>query len=492
MPQMPVEIDPAAPADPGPVYALLGGDHTQRGRRLFNTGLVLLAVALLYLAYNAQVSDILHLYQGLVIFTLAFVPGLLWAKSGGSRFPVFEPIMLLCANAYAIPLLNGQEQLTLYAPEVITKASLAVIIFQVCAIGAYSSIRGRPGRSRFWTESILGQQTERFTVYGLVLSTGYVTVATFTAWIPAEIASVLRAVCFGVGILCTFISTQRWGRGELIPSDKAVLLCTLVPQLIFQTVELLLVSTISLLGIALLGYLSGSKRIPWVVMIGSFAILAVLNNGKSTMRGKYWEQKLPTPTISQLPAYYAEWIADGLEPADSRLYGEKSKSSGRKLLERTSLMHILCLIVDWSPSRQDFLHGETYGYVLPQLIPRFLWPDKPRAHIATYRLSIYYGLQDEDATNSTTIAFGMLSEAYANFGMIGTGMLGLFWGVSLKRLQVLSQHSPMFSQAGLMMILLTAWAFAIELTMAVWISSLFQALVIVLGIPLLIRAFFSN
>ena len=144
------------------------------------------------------------------------------------------------------------------------------------------------------------------------------------------------------------------------------------------------------------------------------------------------------------------------------------------------------------PARQPYLYGETYGYVLPQLIPRFLWPDKPRSHIATFQLSIYYGLQDEDATNNTTIAFGMLAEAYANFGMIGTGMLGLFWGTILKKLQVLSFHSPMFSQAGLMMILLTAWAFAIELTMAVWISSFSQALIIVLGVPLLIRALFSS
>ncbi len=486
------DITPDDDSATEPAFALLGGDHAQRGRKLFNTGLALLAVALVYLGYNAQVADPLHLYLGLTIFTLSFIPGLLWAKSGGSRFPVFEPILLLCANAYAIPLLNGQEQLMLYAPEVITKASLAVILFQVCAITSYNAIRGQPGRSRFWTESILSEQIERFIVYGLALSTGYVAVSLFTDWIPAGISSVLRAVFFGVGILCTFISSQRWGRGELTQSDKTVLLCTLIPQLILQTVELLLVASISLMGIALLGYLSGSKRIPWVALIGSFAILAVLNNGKGPMREKYWEQKLPTPTIAQLPAYYAEWINHGLATTDDRLSGEKKKSSGRKLLERTSLMHILCLVVDWSPSRQDFLYGETYGYVLPQLIPRFLWPDKPRSHVATYRLSIYYGLQDEDATNATTIAFGMLSEAYANFGMIGAGALGLFWGVTLKKLQVLSQHSPMFSQAGLMMILLTAWAFAIELTMAVWISSLFQALIIVLAIPLLIRGLFSS
>ena len=100
------------------------------------------------------------------------------------------------------------------------------------------------------------------------------------------------------------------------------------------------------------------------------------------------------------------------------------------------------IVIDWTPDRQPYLYGETYGYVLPQLVPRLVWPDKPRSHVATYRLSIYYGLQDEDATESTTIAFGMLTEAYANFGLIGAILLGLFWGVNLKKLQTLARHSP--------------------------------------------------
>jgi hypothetical protein len=468
-------------------YALLGGDHAQRGARLYYTGLALLAGALAYLAYNAKVSDGLHLFQGLVIFALSFVPGLLWAKSGGSRFPVFEPIMLLCANAYAIPLLNGHEQLTTYAPEIIARAGWAVIIYQVSAIAAYHVTRGQPGRSRFWTEEILSQQVGKFIIYGLILSTAYIVITTFTTWVPPDLESVLRAVFFGIGILCTFISCQRWGRGDFSQSDKTILVCTLVPQLILQSVGLLLIASVSLLGIALLGYLSGGKRVPWITMLCAFGILAVLHNGKSKMREKYWEQLYPPPTFTQLPAFYAEWVGHGLEPN-----AENDVSVGRKLLERTSLMHILCLIVNYSPERQPFLHGETYGYVLPQLIPRAFWPEKPRAHIATYRLAIYYGLQDEGATTTTTIAFGMLTEAYANFGMLGGLLLGIFWGVIFKKLQLLSMHSPMFSLAGLLMILLTAWSFNSELTMAVWVSSLSQAMIVVLGVPMALRSLFGS
>jgi len=472
-------------------YSLLGGEHAERGRRLFLTGLALLAAALGYLGYNARVYEYLHLYQGLAIFTLSFVPGLLWAKSGGSRFPVFEPIMLLCASAYAVPLLNGQEQLLQYPPEVITKAAWIVLLYQASAIAVYHLTQGRPGVGVFWTEEILGHQVEKFVVYGLVVSTAYIAVSTFTFWIPPDLESVLRAVFFGIGILCTFISTQRWGRGELTESGKAMVIATIVPQMILQNLSLMLVNAISLLGIALLGFLSGGKRIPWITMLAAFFVLAILHNGKSRMREKYWEQQAPLPTFTEMPAFYSEWITYGLQNSEGGADGGKV-SVGRKLLERTSLMHILCLTVNYSPDRQPFLNGETYGYVLPQLVPRFFWPDKPRSHIATYRLSVYYGLQDEDATNATTIAFGMLAEAYANFGALGGLFLGIFWGFCLKKLQVLSWHSPMFSLAGLTMILLTAWSFGSELTMAAWVSSLYQAMLVVLGIPIFLRRLFGS
>jgi hypothetical protein len=467
-------------------YGLLGGAvDADRGRRLFMTGAVVLSGTLCYLAYKANVDDPIQLILGLIMFTLSLVPALLWARNGGSRFPVFETILALCANAYALPMLNAREQLAGYSPEVITRAGLTVILYQAVAIFTYVTTKGIPGRSSFWRESLITDKVEKFIVYGLVLSTTYIWASTFTTWVPRELESVLRAVFYGIATLCTFVSAQRWGRGTMTSTEKTVLVLTVIPQLIFMSVGLILIAAISQIGVALLGYVSGSKRIPWITLAVTFTIIAVLHTGKTKMRTKYWEGGYAQPTMMELPAYFAEWIDFGLQPTS----GEKTVS--QKMLERTSLMHMLCLVIDWTPSRQPYLYGKTYSYVLPQLVPRLFWPDKPRSHIATYELSLYYGLQDEDATFTTTIAFGLLTESYANFGMLGAILLGTFWGVILKKLQIWSTFSPMFSFAGLLMVLLTAWSFSAELTMAAWVSSLQQAIIVVLGVPMVLRSLFG-
>jgi hypothetical protein len=474
------------PGEKAEHYALMGAANAQRGRTLFNTGATLLALTLGYLGFTSNVEETLHLYLGLLIFILALLPGLLWARTGGGRFPVFETMMLLCANTYALPLLKGHELLATYPGAVITKAGMTVLLYQISAFVCYQFVSGPPGRAAFWRESLINNQLEKVMIYGLTLSTFYVWVSAFTEWIPAEMNSVLRAVFFGIGIICTFVGTQRWGRGELTAAEKSAFFVNLAVQLILMSISLILIGTISLIGIAILGYITGGKRIPWLVLILAFLFLAILHGGKTRMREKYWEGKLPQPTTGQLAGYYTEWIGYGLDNIE---HPEEKASS--TLLDRTSLMHILCLIINYTPERQDYLHGSTYRHVLPQLVPRFFWPEKPRSHIATYELSIYYGLQNEESTETTTIAFGLLSEAYANFGMLGALVLGAVWGVVLKKFQIWTTFSPLFSFGGLFMVLLLAWSLNTEMTMAVWLSSFQQAVVVVLGLPLLLRGLFG-
>lgn len=477
-----------APETAAPVnYHLIGRRTEKENRRLFQTGLWITVGGGLFFGLRANVEDILHLYLGLTIYGLALLPGLLWLKQGGSRFPVFEPMMALCASGYAVPLLNGHEQLLMYPTDTVTKAGLAVIAYQLAAILTYLSVPGSHGQSRFWTESILTHKVESLVSYGIVVSSIYMAVAAFTNIIPSDLESVARAAFNGISILCTFVTSQRWGRGELKAHERWIFASMLTLQMLIMATSLLLITPLTLCGIGLLGYLSAGRRIPWVAVGALFVIFAVLHNGKARMRELYWDNETQKPlTFFDAPGFFAEWVELGLT-APVLAEGE-AKSSGSRLLERTSLLHMLCMVVHFTPAHQPYLNGESYGYVLPQLIPRFAWPNKPRSHIGTYRLSIYYGLQDEDATQRTTIAFGMPTEAYANFGFFGMIGLGATFAFVFRKLQHLGSNSPMFSLAGLMMIILSAWSLNAELTMAVWVSSLYQALIVTLGVPLVLRA----
>lgn len=477
----------SAPVSAPQHYDLIGRRTPTQTRRIYRTALALAIAGGIYLAVTNRAADVMHVYIGLAIYAAAVWPGLVWLKQGGSRFPVFEPMMALCVNAYAVPLLAGHEGLRLYPENTVTLAGIAALAYVLTAIFTYRVTGGRPGRSPFWTESILNDSMERFVPYSLIAAAAYNLITAFSDVVPYELESVLRAVFNGLSVLSTFIACQRWGRGELRAGERWLFGITIGVQALVTATSLMLVGAFALIGIATLGYLSAGKRLPWLAIVVTFTVAAILHNGKAAMREIYWEgETRERPAIGQVFSFYSQWFEFGLQTPVGDSPDEKMSKSAR-LLDRASLMHILTMVVHYTPERQPYLYGETYSYVLPQLIPRFFWPDKPRSHIASYRLAINYGLQTEESTRTTTIAFGMPPEAYANFGLFGMAALGALSGFVFKRLQTFSLHSPMFSLAGIMMILLTAWSFNAEMTMAVWVSSLYQALIAALGIPFVIR-----
>ena len=454
---------------------------------LFRTGLLATLALCAYFAVAARVEDPLHRYQGLAILVLSLLPGLLWAKRQDTSYPVFQTFMITGLNGFALPLLGGHDQLNLYPVDSVSAAAWGVILFQLCAFGSYRLVTGLPGISPWWTTPLFTRNVEHYLRVGMGAATLYTAIAGFSEIIPTEIVGILRAISFGIGILCTFLLSRAWGAGELSRNDRVFFVLTLGLQTVFIVSTLFLVSGLSMIVLALLGYVSGGKRLPFLACLLLFACMAILHNGKSAMRLKYWENQTPKPTMTELPAFFGEWIGYGLNPPQT---AGAEKFASRKLIERTSLLHMLTLVVDATPARQPFLEGETYEHILPQLIPRVFWPDKPVGHVSTHRLATYYGLQNEESTLKTTIGFGIVVESYANFGFIGLAFLGILVGTGTKLAGIWSRHSPLVSYPGLLMVLLMAWSFQIELPMSAWISSLYQAAIATIGVPFALRLVF--
>lgn len=459
---------------------------------LFRYGLLGTAVLVIYFAKSARVEDPVHLYLGLAILCLGCLPGLLWAKGKSKPFPIFETFMLTTVNAYALPLLSGHQQLGFYHADVITTSALGVLLFQATAIGCFLTVHGEPKKTDFWTKPIVTDKLSRYLSYGMMLTSIYTLFSTFYRdllfkFLPTETEGVLRAAFFGIGIVATFLAARRWGAGTIKRNDLSFFLVNFVIQFILQCASLFLVGGISMIVLLLLGYVSAARRLPFLALLFVLPLLAILHNGKTALRAKYWSTDATQIGITDLPSFYSEWIRSGLESHDE----DQQKGSTSKLLERTSLFHIMCLVVSVCPERQDYLYGDTYKHIPGQFVPRFFWPDKPVGHISTNTLARYFGLQTEEDTKTTTIGFGMLSEAYANFGFYGLAALGLFIGAVLKKVTYWGSESPLVSYGGLLLVLLIAWSFQVELTLSIWLSSFFQACVAVLGVPMFIRSFYA-
>lgn len=467
-----------------------GSLETQRrSRRLFGLGLIGLLGLVAYYAITSQVDDPVHLYLGLLMIVFAVLPSLLWARRGTTQLPVFEIFLLTTANTYALPLLNDRTDLRNYPPELLTSCALMVLLFQVTMLSTYTAIRGRSGRSSFFTAEILTEGMQKYIGAGLVLSTLYTFVNVFhEELIPSDVSSVLRAVFAGVGLVVTFIQARRWGMGLLTRGEQTLFAILLGAQIMMSFSTLFLVDGISSVLLCLVGYVAGSRRIPIALTAVLLVTIAVLHNGKSAMRAQYWGDGLShrQVTASELVPFFTQWANEGLT-----VHHEGEQQMTKNLIDRSSLFQILCLVAYYTPDRQPYLDGDTYWDIPGQFVPRFFWSGKPVGHISTYKLAIYYGLQREEDTLNTTIGFGMIAEAYANFGFMGVGLLAFALGIFYKIVQLRTADSPLLSSAGLFLIVLMAWSFQTEWPMSLWLSSMFQACVTIIGIPMILRQLFN-
>jgi len=333
----------------GPIASSSIGTRSGSGR-LFTAGLVATAALLFYYAFTAKVEDPIHLYLGLMIIVGAMYPALQWARRKDDRFPVFEVLMLTCVNTYAIPLLSGQHELQGYSNDTITSAAFGVLLYQMVSITVYATTRGRPKTTSTWTQEVITHSVTDYLAIGMMITTAYTIINLLTNWIPYDLNGPIRAVCYGIGIISTFIQSRMWGQGTFPHYRKAAFVLQLALQVIFSWAALFLIGGISILVLALLGYISGGKKLPVLALAIVLPILGVLHNGKSQMREKYWDGGAPSPTLTTLPAFFSEWIEYGLHPESDDDPTKKRHAS--KLLERTSLFHIMCLVVDCTPSRE--------------------------------------------------------------------------------------------------------------------------------------------
>ena len=352
----------------------------------------------------------------------AFLPSVLWLRNGMRGMPIWPAVAATSWIFYGLPILRDQEAQTVYPPAAVLFLAVTVVLFLVSAtiastLAAFTYRRRLPRRA---ASSLSTHPLTPMVFLGLVLAIP----ASLLLWfidLGAFYGTVRSAILTSTVVSSYMLGCAR-GNRSLRGWRWALALVALAANVLYQWSALFLIQGIFLLVAAGAGYMIASRRFPWKTSFAAILVLTVLHAGKSQMRQQYWapDANYSTATgVLHAPALLAEWFEAGLTTL-------ASGDSTNMVIDRATLFGLLLRVQDMAPRDVPFLNGDTYSLLPRLLVPRFLVHDKPVSQEAMSILNVRFGLMTLEQTRITAIGWGLIPEAFANFGLtavIGVGVI---------------------------------------------------------------------
>ena len=427
----------------------------------------------------------------------------LW-RGAGIGLPLVPLIAVQNLIVYALPIVIGHEILASYPPAFVTQAGVEVLIFSISLAAAW-----RLGMGMFHPASPMSFALQGFKQDGAgrLRGLGFGLIGGASLYLLLEslgmLVPVYAALPEGSGSLITtlisaaaacgfFLVAMFIGAGNISPVGQIAFWALLAGNCFISASGFLLSTITALLASVMIGLFWSSGRMPWRYLTVVVLILSFLNLGKFTMREQYWTQEgeqAPQFTLGQMPRHYAEWFEASYEaigagnPAPHSLGERNQRPKAQSLLERINNLQNLLFVIDAiNAGHIPPLGGATYSLIPPLLVPRVFWPDKPRSHEGQVRLNVHFGRQDLNSTFQTYIAWGLLPEAYGNFGpRAGAVILGAFLGLLFAWLENFTARKLLLSLEGFIAFtVLLDIAGSFEMVASVLVTTLFQSVTLLL------------
>lgn len=440
---------------------------------------------------------------GFALICLGFLVILGVWRDAGEGLPVVPMLAVQTLIAYGLPILIGNETILRFSESDMTKAGVEVFLYCCAMAGGW-----RFGMQQITTSSRTCYALRGFDEknMGKVARLGMSLVVAAAsiemlrrlnlldfifAMLPSGANSIINVLLSAVNACGFFLSAMLVGKGLLGPTAQLLFWSLLAFQCFVTASSFLLSSTMTLIFSVLIGLFWGSGRVPWRFLFVVLVLLSFLNLGKFDMRARYWEmadgtQNIPQFTLAEMPVHYAEWIeasvgAINAESANAQntLVGQDNQREGQSMADRVNNLQNLLFVMDAiGPGQIKPLGGATYSLIPPLLVPRIIWPTKPRTHEGQILLNVHFGRQDLQSTFKTFIAWGLLPEAYGNFGPVaGALVVGACIGLFFAWIEKLVARKLLLSMEGfLSFTLFLGMANSFEMVSSVLITSIFQSL----------------
>lgn len=423
-------------------------------------------------------------FGALLILVAAMVPSYMWVSGRVRGLPLFPACALTCIWTFALPLVSEHPLVMQFPGWNQLVAALSIVLYLVLGTVSWSAVARRPPQPPRVCWMMNEAQSGPVLLVALGISAIYTMVAT-ADWIHLTpgVLAFARAISLAIQALSCFVLSYRLGSNKLAGPVKVVFIVTLSFLIVAILPSLLLIYAMSVLAISLMAYVVASKRLPWRVGLAALFAFGFLHLGKAKMRDKHWgEQDIRAVDPFEYPAFIREWIDSSLEAIRE---GKAGDDTGGSLLERASLMHWLLFFQANTPGAVPFLNGETYALIPRMLVPRILDANKPRSNEASYVLAIHYGVMTREDTEVTTFAFGLINEAYVNFGFIGVGVLGVVLGTFYGKASQWARRTPILSFRALFAVVVASYSFQAEYVSTFLAAALFQSTVVLIVMTLL-------
>ena len=460
---------------------------------------VILAAETAYLFFTGS--------RGATAFALIAVGTLLalglW-RPKGIGLPLVPLLALQNLVVYGLPIVIGHEVLTIYPANYITQSGFEVLVFSCSLVGFWRLGMGffHPAPSTSYAlRSFKHEGAGKLRQIGFSLIVGsslYLLLDSLQltgvlyAVLPEGSFSLIATLISAAGACGFFLVAMFVGSRDVSAAGQIVFWTLLVGDCFISASGFLLSATTALVASVLIGLFWSSGRMPWRYLIVVVSVLSFLNLGKFTMRETYWtpEGDQPQFTLGEMPHHYAEWIQASYEaivpagPGGMARDDHDKRPKAQSLLERINNLQNLLFVIDAIDAGHIApLQGATYTLIPPLLMPRILWPDKPRTHEGQILLNVHFGRQELDSTLQTYIAWGLLAEAYGNFGaVLGTLLLGAVMGIACAWLENFTTHKLLLSLEGFISFtLLLGIMGSFEMVASVLITSVFQSVMVLIA-----------
>jgi hypothetical protein len=458
---------------------LLTVDKSKKSQVFFV--LCLLVGAVMFLTTKQQDPGVVA--AAVVLALVSLYPWYFWLLGHSHGLPLWPVFVAMNGVTAALPMLQAPETLDAYTPAEVITGGMTYAGFIILGSAVWLALTSRIPRP---PQMVLMISSRRSTaiLFGFVASgiAYYVNQFLWIIPLPGNTHQIVRGITLSLNTMGIFVLAFYMGRGMLTKVQGGVLVALVTLSAAVMAAGLIMATAMVPIAMAFLGYVLGSGRIPWRALAALLVVVAILHPGKYAMRDIYWGGADSAPGVHplNLPAYYWTWFGYGLEElggVTGIVTGPKNESEATSVFERAGNVHMLLRVQKMSPAEVPFLNGITYEAIPRLLVPRFIDSDKGVAHAANILLTVNYGLQSmEVATGGTSIAWGLVAEAFANFGYLGIGALAVFLAVFYGLFSRITIGVPMTSLRFVVGLLIMGAAVKAD-TMALFITSQFQAII---------------